>query len=343
MGRQAIGIWLGIALLGIVLYMLPALLKQLFFMKEQYMTRMESAKDDWKYERVSVDSFVDVPAEAAKTPDYLQNVPSDFEVGGTGGASLESQPAPVDMVIQGPTPMELQGQQMKKAPAGGAVEAFQAGPSAAPAPGSATTTGPSPAPAPGTTNRPGPSPAPATSAAPAPSCELKQTYNPNGDHIYTCDGKVVDNRGQTPSIIPKCLTSISTRDGIDEEEAAILNYCMAENNPPDFVAQLLNKNELTGSEKKALATYAKDNVKTSQQIVKPTKTSGTSSTSTSTSTSTGKTCKPKCIPKETKCGTKDSTKENEKEKEKEAKRCKGPVDMGDYIRKDSIPCWACSL
>jgi len=235
------------------------------------------------------------------------------------------------MVIGGPTPMELQGRQMKKIPAGGPVEAFQSGPSPAPAPASGTsTTGPSPA------SAPAPAPAPgATGSAPAPasSCDLKLTYNPNGSPVYTCDGKIVDSASKVTGGLPNWLKSATAKDGIDMDEAAIMNYWLANKyeDMPGWVRQFADAETLTDSEKSVLAKWAKDNLKTSQQVVVPTKKTSTSSTTTSS----GKACKPKCPPKDIKCPPK-----TDKEK---AQTCKGPIDMGDYIRKDSIPCWACSL
>lgn len=129
MGSTAtIGVWLTIALIGLLLYMLPALLKQLFFVKEQFMGSLDAAKE-WEGEQlasVGTEGYVDVPKEAAKAvPEYLQHVPGTFVVGGVGGTSLESQPAAIDQVVEEVTPMQRQGMLMKKAPAAGPVEGFE--------------------------------------------------------------------------------------------------------------------------------------------------------------------------------------------------------------------------
>ncbi len=318
-----IGVWLSIALVGIVLYMFPALMKQLFFVKEQFQARVEESKDSWKYERPTLDErFVDVPKAAALTP--------PFEVGGAGGNSLESQPAPVDYKDEDITPMQKQGMQMKKAPVPvGPLEGFQ-------------TTGPSGSPvaAPVTA----PIAAPVTAPVAAPACVPQPTYNPTGDPIYTCDGVVIDNsKGLIAPALPTCLKSIATKDGINDDEAAILNYCLANQGKdmPDWATELLSASTLSDSDKKMFATWAKDNIKPSQAVIKPTSSSGSSgssgSTSSSGNTSSGKSCKPKpkCTPKAAANPPAATT--------TESKTCKGPIDMGDYIRKDSIPCWACSL
>ncbi len=232
--------------------------------------------------------------------------------------------------------MQQQGMLMKKAPASGPVEGFQAaGPSPAPA---SVTAGPSQAPASVTA---GPSQAPT-------ACVEQITYNPQGKPVYTCDGKVVDKRGQSPPM-PKWLSSITARDGVDADEAAILNYWMSvdkREDMPGWVQQLASAEKLTESEKKALGAFTKDNVKPSQQIVKPS--AGASKTGSTGTSTTGTKCKPACKPKP-KCSTSSgtsggSTSDNGTELAKPpAAKCKGPVDLGDYIRKDSIPCWACTL
>jgi hypothetical protein len=319
-----IGVWLSIALFGVMVYMFPALMKQLFFVKEQFQARVEESKDAWKYERPTLDErFVDVPKAAANPiPESQHSASTDFNVGGAGGNSLESQPAPVDFVDATMTPMQQQGMQMKKAPAPtGPLEGFQG-------------TGPSSSPVAAPVAAPGAAP----SAALAPTCNPQLTYNPTGDPVYTCDGKIITTPiGQVPEF-PTWLRSATTKDGIDSDEAAIMNYWLANENKdmPGWVKDLASSSTLSASEKKAFATWAKDNTKPSQAVVKPTSGSSASSTSSTSSTgstgSTGSSCKPKCKPKPT-CPAPAPV----------AKTCKGPIDMGEYIRKDSIPCWGCSL
>jgi hypothetical protein len=335
MNSKAIGVWLTIALLGVILYMLPAVMKQIFFMKEQFVSQMDSG--DWKGEVLGpVSGSVSGP-EA--TPSYLQNVPSaskDFEVGGTGGNSLESQPAPVDFGADELTPMQMQGMQMKKAPATQEpVEAFQAGspnaslsPGTAPGPAPVTSSGSSLAPAPGTA----PSAAPSAALVSAPKvadCGYQYNPDPFGLPLYTCDGKIASPPKLTTSqlTIPPWLSSTASKDGIDDDEAAIMSWWLSNDGQalPTWVKDLAKADTLTASEKKAFAGWAKENTKVSgTNLIKPT--SGSSDSTSSTSS-----CKPTCKPK-TKCKPKA-----------ESKQCKGPVDMGDYVRKDSIPCWACKL
>ncbi len=326
MNRIAIGVWLSVALLGIVLYMLPTIMKQLFFMKEQFVARVEDSKDAWKFERPTLDERFTNPAPVVSVAPASD--PMGFQVGGAGGNSLESQPAPVHGEQNGATPSELQGMQMHKAPAHGVVEGYDtaAGPSPAPAPGSSPTAAPGAAPGAGATLAP----------ASAPSCGYQYNPDPLGQPIYTCDGKIVSKpSGPTPAF-PTWLKSSSTKDGIDGDEAAIMNYWLTNDNRdmPGWVKDLAAANTLTESEKKAFATWAKENTKPSQAVVKPT------NTTTTTTTSSGKRCKPK-----PKCGSGSgsNTVTAPPPAPSTATQCKGPIDMGDYIRKDSIPCWACTL
>ncbi len=321
MNRIAIGVWLSVALLGIVVYMLPTVMKQLFFMKEQFVARVEDSKDAWKFERPTLDErFTNPPVQGPASD------PMGFQVGGAGGNSLESQPAPLDDKQNGPTPSELQGMQMNKAPAHGVVEGYY------------SASGPSPAPAPGSS--PSAGAAPGAAPAAAPTCGYQYNPDPNGDPIYTCDGKIVTKpSGPTPAL-PIFLKSTSTKDGIDPEEAAIMNYWLTNDNRdmPGWVKDLAAANTLTDSEKKAFATWAKENTKPSQEIIKPT--TGTTSTTSTTTTSSGKRCKPK-----PKCGSGSGSTSSvaAPPPAPSTTQCKGPIDMGDYIRKDSIPCWACTL
>ena len=334
MNRIAIGVWLSVALLGIVLYMLPTVMKQLFFMKEQFVARVEESKDAWKFERPTLDERFTNPAPIVSVAPASD--PMGFQVGGAGGNSLESQPAPVHGEQNGATPSELQGMQMHKAPAHGVVEGYDTatGPSPAPAPGAAPGSSPSAgaALAPGATLAPGAALAPVSAPA---SCTPQLTYNPAGDPVYTCDGKIITNPSGVTSAFPTWLKSASTKDGIDGDEAAILNYWLTNDNRdmPGWVKDLAAANTLTDSEKKAFATWAKENTKPSQAVVKPT-------TTTTTTTSSGKRCKPK-----PKCGSASSSSSTvtAPSPAPSATQCKGPIDMGDYIRKDSIPCWACTL
>jgi hypothetical protein len=322
MNRITIGVWLSVALLGIVLYMLPTVMKQLFFVKEQFVARVEESKDAWKFERPTLD-------ERFTNPQGPASDPMGFQIGGAGGNSLESQPAPLHDKQNGPTPSELQGMQMHKAPAHGVVEGYYSasGPSPAPAPGSS----------PSAASGAGPSAAPSASpsASLAPTCGYQYNPDPNGDPIYTCDGKIVTKpSGPTPAL-PIFLKSASTKDGIDPEEAAIMNYWLTNDNRdmPGWVKDLAAANTLTDSEKKAFATWAKENTKPSQEIIKPT--AGTTASSSGSSSSGSSKCgKKSCKPKPT-CSSPPVP--------APATTCKGPIDMGDYIRKDSIPCWACTL
>jgi hypothetical protein len=338
MNSKAIGVWLSIALLGVVLYMLPAVMKQLFFMKEQFVSQMDSG--DWRGEVLrSVGNLGSASEpEPSANPSYLQNVPSasrDFEVGGAGGDSLESQPASVDFGTDGLTPMQMQGMQMKKAPASGNVEGFEAaGPGASvPGPGAS-------APGPGSSSGSGAASG-SSAGTPSASCTPQLTYNPKGPPTYTCDGKVIDTPIDKIPAMPAWLKSTTTKDGIDSDEAAIMNYWIANsdnNEMPSWVADMASAETLTPSEKKAFASWAKDNTKTSETIVKPTVGKGSTSSTDSSTSDSDSSCKPACKPKpKTKCKSKAE------QASEETKQCKGPVDMGDYIRKDSIPCWACKL
>ena len=154
--------------------------------------------------------------------------------------------------------------------------------------------------------------------------------------------------------MPPMLNSATTRDGLDENEAAVMNWWLNYDNKdpmPGWVRELAGKETLTGDEKKMFGTWAKENTKSSNAVlvkptVKPAETGSTGSTgsagstgSTGTTGATGTKTTKKCKPKP-KC--KPSAKD-EKEREDNTPTCKGPIDMGNYIRKDSIPCWSCKL
>lgn len=328
MNSKTIGVWLTIALIGVLLYLLPALMKQLFFMKEQF-TSQDAV--GWQGE-VLADPKTN---GQGPSPNYLQNVPKDFDVGGAGGNSLESQPAPIDFGTDDLTPMQQQGMQMKRAPATGPVEAFQSEPTAAPV--AAPVSGPVEAPV-------------AAPVATAPSCGFQYNPDPTGQPVYTCNGRIVSPPTTAPPK-PKWLSSTTTRDGIDSDEAAIMSWWLSNDNQtlPGWVEELAKADTLTPSEKKAFAGWAKENTSSKNaNLIKPT--TGKGSTVGTTSGST--TCKPKkpaCKPKDSAAGTDGSgasgasgASANGLDDSTEV-RCKGPVDLGDYVRKDSIPCWACTL
>jgi hypothetical protein len=341
MNRTAIGVWLLVALIGIALYLLPEAMKQLFFIKEQFVGSMKSEKEAWKF--AATEAYVDVPKEAAKpvtdkaTPDYLQNIPANFDVGAAGNAVTESQPASIDGGESNNTPMMKQGQQAQrtvKAPAAQqSVEGFEGSPSPSPSPS------PAPVTASTTVQPPAPSPAPVNTPS-KPVCGYEYNADPKGNPVYTCDGKITTPpMGQAPPK-PKWLNAAATRDGIDAEEATILNWWLSNDDRslPGWVQQLANAETVTASEKKAFAAWAAENTKASNaNVIKAT--TGYSNTSSGSSSASGTKCKPKpkCKPKSG-AGSTGST-----GTETNTATCKGPIDMGNYIRKDSIPCWACTL
>ncbi len=337
---KTVAIWLIIAFVGIVLYILPEIMKRLYLTAEAFQADVKERADSWKFIQPTGQAMVPVVADNTYVPKRMQDVPT---VGPDAGI-FESTPSLIEETNAGEsTPMLMQGKEAQrtvKAPANmNVVEGFDAPPP-----------GPSPSPA-VAAPPPGPSVAapPPTVASSPLECPLYYNPNINQPPIRSCDGPPVFPPTESRPF-PKMLGGTTTRDGLDDDEVAIMNYWLANSDSvqPTWVSELFEKDSLSSSEKTLLANWAKQNTLPSQVVIKSTKntsttsssgtsdTSGTSAgTSTGTGTSTKKTtkCKPKCT----------SKKACPPPKKPELETCKGPIQMGDYIRKDSIPCWACNL
>jgi hypothetical protein len=287
---KSAGIWLCLAFLGLLLYVLPAFLKEVAIERFQVEPAMDEEKEETK--------------ETKETPSYLQNVPGSFE-----GATEKSSPASLDLPVSGPSPAEQQGRAMK-AP----VEGFYAGPSAGPSAGPTSYT-----------------------ASELDGLLEKLLKEREAMKLSTGDEMF--------------LKSIKTSDGISSEELQLLQYWVQSksasevantldkfilNNPEigkDYLLMLAknglpfgNKEEMAASFKKLVTTKAD----LSSVAAPPPPATESSKCQKPKTTCT----KPKCPIDMSDYIRKDSIPKP---------KCPSMPDMRNYVRKDSIPCWACKI
>lgn len=368
-------VWLFIAAIGLLLYLFPAFLKEVYIgllnrdsegfdqQGGEYVSKMGT---EMLIEQVMPTIESKKPGIDSTIPRYLREFPAYFN--DQVLQVYKSEPSELVGISEGfqDTPADQQGrlanekkQQLQNDGKGtpGTVEAFQTGspsPSVAGSPvvqasGPTVATGPSVASGP--TVASGPSRAPGPSTQTPISCMYM--YNPDTtpgaiNPIYTCTG-LTGATGQEKTVagslpaFPDFLKAINTKDGISDEERRIMSQWLKENNVdanPDYMYQAKQK-QVQGAG--------------GVSVRSPSSTSASSSNSTSSTTSSsnnpvseekkvpqGKTaCKPKPV-----CKPKASTNTKCKKPVTES-TCECPVcvqpDMRDYIRKDRIPCWGCSL
>jgi hypothetical protein len=287
-------IWIFVAVVALLLYLLPVFVKQIY--KEGFQNKVQVRE-------ATVKAIEKTEYEPIGSEKINKSEPSNAEF--ASDVSFADQQGRIARLTT-------------TAPAGNYVlEGFWQSGTTASGPAPATAPAPAPVSVPPPAPAPAPVPAPVSAPAPAP-------------------------RAPTSTISrPVWLNSISTKDGIDADEANILNYWLTYNNQsmPGWVQELAKAQTITESEKKAFSAWVKDNIR--EVVITPTKASGSTSTQTSNSCEKPK---PKCITKK-KCEPKPKcSPAPAPTPTPPAKECpKAPIVRGDYIRKDSIPCWACKL
>ena len=332
-------IWILIAIVGLLLYLSPVMsegYKQL----PNYLTKMPAS-----YDRVS-----NIAASVPATADFRELSIADSQ----GVVARRTVTAPVG---GDPIVTALEGFAGEPGAAGAPPTGTQ--PAGAPPTGTQPAGAP-PTGAPPTSKQPTAAPSPASKSSSSssssnnPPIECRFKYNPYGIHIFSCDNNPVPPvKGVLPPV-PDWLRSVSTRDGYDAEELEIIDYWLKQQNiqanPRDFLISVKNETLEYGygysSGGTSTGGYGTSGTRSGTRSGT---TSGTTSGNTSGNTSTGKKCKPKkpkCPPKS---NSNHTSHENELERrlhelqQKYQNELSKTADMGDYIRKDSIPCWACKI
>ena len=206
-----------------------------------------------------------------------------------------------------------------------------------------------------------PAMAPSTPLAPSPACVPRLTYNPDGNHVYTCDGKIVLPPTVSRPPLPAMLQSITTSDGIDVQESIIEDYwLMNQGQLPPFFQEWATVDNLSDSDKTQLADWIVHNTP-----AKPYGYTGISSTgfpefsefpqlsnsktgtivgTTGTTGTTGTAAMKAPTAGISATGTTGTTKTTTDKTLDATKNTTCPtVDLNTSIRKDRIPCWGCSL
>jgi hypothetical protein len=183
-----------------------------------------------------------------------------------------------------------------------------------------------PAPASGTVEPffAGPSPAPSAPSETPTSCAMEYNPDPNGENMLICKTTDITGKTQTYSGLPKdmklpdWLKSMATKD-MSSEDMEYMNLWLKKQGIQSNMIDFSNYVKLQA--KKENKEALKKDEKTEE------KKTGVSSSSA---------CKPKkptCEPKKPVCPVHIEP----------IKGCPKCPDMRDYVRKDSIPCWACKL
>jgi hypothetical protein len=292
-----VGIWLVLALVGLLLYLLPA------FLKEVAIERFQAVEN--AIERIDQPEQTEKD-EAEEVPSYLQNVPGTFE-----GATEKSSPASLDLPVSGPSPAEQQGRAMK-AP----VEGFYSGPS--------------------------------------PSSFYSQSYTPSDlDGLLAKLIKEREAMGSIPTGDEMFLKSITTRDGISSDELQLLQYWV-QSKPADEIAGTLDKFVLRNPEigKEYLTLFArnglpfgnKEEMATSFKKLVTTKSDLSSvAAPPPPATESSKCQKPKATCTKPKAACPIDMRDYIRKDSIPKPKCPSQPDMRNYVRKDSIPCWACKI
>jgi hypothetical protein len=286
-----------------------------------------------------------------------------------------------DANIEEPTIADRQGLVARKTVTAPFTQATLEGFDGAPAPAPVSASAPppasasAPAPVSAPTPRSAPTSAPTSSSAPAPrssnsgsgvSCGLR--YNPYGGNYYSCDSISVPppNLGSLPPL-PDWLKAIATKTAYSNSEASLVSSWLRRNNvsanPYEFLQAVKVSQQPSGGTGTypgggsnfgfGYGSWQGSNFGFGTGTGTSTSTGTGNSTSTGTTdtirtTASGKKCRPKAQTQTPQLSPADLQRLqhqidelNKRLREQNPKQ--PPITMEDYIRKDSVPCWACKI